>query len=225
MTINSFWIEGELQPVNHLTIRSFQSHGHEFVIYSYVELPNAGCEVRDANEFLPRESIYHYRHLPDSFKLGGFAELLKATLLHQIGGWHVDMDVTCLKPFWADGKYAFRPHKLGAVGNIIKAPAGTLLTNYYLKWANSINEHNQDFERSIAGLYAAIVFCGLENYIVPASTFGKDEDKYYLPFLQNGGAVPNGEAYAIHWCGAMGHVRNYEPRSYFETLLKQYSIV
>ena len=228
MKIHSFWIDGELSHVNLLTIRSFQEHGHDFVIYSYVPIPNAGCEVRDANEIVPSEEIFHYRNLPEAFRLGGFAERLKAEMLYKLGGWHVDMDVTCLKSFNLlniNQAYYFRPHKLGAVGNIIKAPAKSLLTEYYLKWARSINEHNQDFERSIAGLYAAIVFIGLKEYVVSASTFGMDEDKYYLPYLQNGGAVPNGEAFAIHWCGAMGHVRNYEERSYYETLLKKYNII
>lgn len=227
MKVHSFWIKGELQKVNKLTIKSFQQQGHEFIIYSYVDLPDAGCEVRDANKILDKSNIYLYKNLPERFQLGGFAERLKAEMLFQLGGWHVDMDVTCLKSFSELDKreYVFRPHKLGAVGNIIKAPRSSDVSKMYLKWAKSINEHNTDFEKSIIGLYSAIVFLDLQIHIVSARTFGLDEDKYFVPFIQNAGAIPDKDIHAIHWCGALGHVANYDDGSFIHSLYKKYGIV
>jgi len=80
-TIYSFWISGVLKNINHLTIRSFQNHGHKFVIYAYEPFGLTGdCEVRDAREILPESEIFYYKNMlggNPNFKFGGIAERLK----------------------------------------------------------------------------------------------------------------------------------------------------
>lgn len=224
MVINSLWISGELTKHQLLTVRSFIDHGHSFKLWTYEDIQIDGVEVRDAREILPESEIFYYKHLEPSFKFGGIAERLKAELLYAVGGWHVDMDVTCLKPFDFKADYVFAPHKLGMVGNIIKAPAKSKFAEYYLKWTKTINEHNTNFERSIEGLYAAAVFLNLTDHIQPPTVFGRDENDYVLPLLKQTTLSPDSRRYAIHWMGAMGHVKNYEPNSFYDSLLKKYSL-
>lgn len=223
--VHTLWVEGALSPLNHLSIRSFQDSGHTPIVYSFDDSINPGCEVRDASEFFSKDEIYFYSQLGERFKFGGIAERLKSEMLYKIGGWHVDMDVVCLRKFDFKDEYVLRPHRLGVVGNIIKAPARCQMSDYYRAWTRTINKDNKDFERSFCGLTAAATFLDLNKYVVAADVFGMDEDKYYMPLLQNGGMHINESRYAIHFCGAMGHYENYEPNSFYEGLLKKYNLI
>lgn len=227
MIVNAFWLYGELQPINLLTIRSFQEHGHEVIIYAYDKLPNAGCEVRQLEPIISKKQMYFYKAFDEPYKIGGFAEYVKATLINKIGGWHIDLDVACLKSFSEFDKqeYVFRPHKLGIVANIIKMPANCELSKFFVKWTSMNNEHNTNYERGFGALYHLLVHLNLTGYIVSGVTFGLDEDKYLMPYITNCGAIANDNVYAIHWCGALGHVKNYEPNSFYHSLLKKYGII
>jgi hypothetical protein len=228
-TIYSFWIAGVLKPINHLTIRSFQNHGHKFVIYAYEPFGLTGdCEVRDAREILPESEIFYYKNMlggNPNFKFGGIAERLKAEMLYQLGGWHVDLDVTCLKSFHdLTGDYFLRPHEKGVVGNIIKAPKGSELARRYVEHTKTIDENNRIWEKSFMGLNKIVTDLGLEKYILPKEVLGDDSSEYWEKFLKAGN-VPDPELHAIHHCGAMAAYEKYEKGSYFEKLLLQYNLI
>lgn len=226
-TIHSFWISGKLQPINLLTIRSFQKHGHKFVIYAYEPFGLTGdCEVRDAREILPESEIFYYKNMlggNPNFKFGGIAERLKAEMLFQLGGWHVDLDVTCLKSFNdLTGDYVLRPHEKGVVGNIIKAPKHSELARRYVEHTKTIDENNLIWEKSFIGLNQIVSDLGLEKYILPKEILGDDSDAYYKPFLKANNK-PNDELCAVHWCAARD--LEYEENSFYQTLLKQYNLL
>lgn len=223
--IYTLWIKGELSPLNHLCIASFKANGFSPIVYSFDDSITPDCEVRSAQELFSANEVYMYENMPDAFKFGGIAERLKAEMLYRLGGWHIDMDVVCLKPFDFEADYVLKPHRLGVVGNIIKAPKHSKMAEYYVKWTKSITKDNRDFERSFIGLTAAVSFLDLGGYVVAADIFGMDEDKFYIPLLQNAGMYPTPDRYAIHFCGAMEHYKNYEPNSWFENELKKYGII
>jgi hypothetical protein len=54
---------------------------------------------RDANEILPASTIFTYPHGPERGSYGAFANLFRYKLLLERGGWWVDTDLVCLKPF------------------------------------------------------------------------------------------------------------------------------
>lgn len=246
-TIYSFWISGKLQPINLLTIRSFQKHGHEIILYAYDVSVTNECEVRDARLILPESEIYYYKNMAGgnpNFKFGGIAERLKAEMLFRLGGWHVDLDVTCLKNFntaknflssegWEfkkDGsfitpEYILRPHNEGGiVANIIKAPAGSEFARRYVEHCKTIDENNTQWTKSFRGLNKIIADLQLEKYILPKEILGDDSSEYWEKFLK-AGSKPNPELHAIHNCGAMARYNNYEKESYFESLLKEYNLL
>jgi hypothetical protein len=226
MIIYSLWIAGKLSPLNNLCIKSFQEQGHEIIIYSFDDSIDPGCEVRDAARILPKDEVYYYKHLGENFKFGGIAERLKAEMLYNLGGWHVDLDVVCLSNFQdISSEYVLRPHSTGVVGNIIKAPAFSKLAGKYVSWTREITSENRDWEKSFRGLTFAVNDLGLQQYIVDSSIFGTDDSSFWMPFLNTTDTIPNVECKAIHFCGAMKYYENYVKGSFYEQLLQKYKLI
>ena len=258
-TIHSFWIAGALMDMNRLTIKSFLANGHEFKLYAYnfgaigfheIELVKEGLCIHDAREILPESEIFYYKNMAGgnpAFKFGGIAERLKAEMLYQLGGWHVDLDVTCLRSFDTiifpfkdskqipgtqisisnnieiDDSYVLRPHNSGGiVANIIKAPAGSEFARRYVEHTKTITADNTIWEKSFTGLNQIVKDLQLEKYILPANVLGDDSDLYYKNFTKKG-FEPNPELHAIHHCAARQLA--YEPGSFYESLLIKYNLI
>jgi hypothetical protein len=249
MIINSFWISGKLQPINILCIKSFIAYGHEFHLYCYdlSDMFNQLSEQLTLDELtqlhicsaefvLPQSEIYYYKNMMDGkehFKFGGIAERLKAELLYAIGGWHVDLDVVCLKSFEPlKEEYVFRPIKDTIVGNIIKAPAQSQVSLDYLNWTKGIDENNTEWSKSFQGLGYSVYRNGLGGYISLEWVFGVDELYWFEPLyktLEYDYQIAHiKDSYAIHFCQAwsveLGYDKNYEQGSYYDSLLKKHNV-
>ncbi len=104
--INGLWgcYEGEtLSNMERLCIYSFCAHGHDFHLWTYADLPNVPADtapgkviVRDGNEILPKSKMRVYRN---ANTMALFADWFRWELMRQCGGWYMDMDVVCLRPF------------------------------------------------------------------------------------------------------------------------------
>jgi hypothetical protein len=99
--INSLWIGKPLSAIERLCITSFLQNGHEFHLYCYDKIGNVpdGAVLRDAAEILPASEIFSYQHGNAKGSLSAFANLFRLKLLLERGGWWVDADVVCLRPF------------------------------------------------------------------------------------------------------------------------------
>ena len=75
--IHSFWIQGELSPINLLTIRSFKEMGHNFIIHTYNDKLTTECELRDASEVMKKEKGQYYTGLHPNMSLGLFGDNIK----------------------------------------------------------------------------------------------------------------------------------------------------
>jgi hypothetical protein len=131
--IQSLWVGGRLSTMEQLAIRSFQSHGHEFVLYAYEDPEGVppGTIVMDANRIIPASRIFTYR---EHQSYAGFANFFRYKLLLDKGGWFVDADMVCLRPFNFQDDYVFsseglEDRQLVNVG-AIKAPAGSAVLEY-----------------------------------------------------------------------------------------------
>lgn len=249
MIINSFWVSGKLQPINTLCIKSFIAYGHEFHLYCYDLSDMFGqlseqltldeltrVHICSAEFILPQSEIYYYKNMMDGkehFKFGGIAERLKAELLYAIGGWHVDLDVICLKSFEdLTEDYVLRPIEDTVVGNIIKAPKESKLALDYVNWTKGIDADNTIWSKSFEGLGLAVINNGLEHFIVYKSVFGIDELEWFEPVykrLEYEYQISHfKDSYALHMCQAwsveLGWDKNYEQGSYYDSLLKKYNI-
>jgi glycosyltransferase involved in cell wall biosynthesis len=134
-TVHALWIGKELSKLELLTIHSFLRHGHEFHLWLYDDLQTSlpkNVILENAEEILPRTRIFRQKKVDRESgvgcgSLGPFSDLFRYKLLLDKGGWWVDMDVTCLRPFNFKTPYVFRPHRVGVVGNIMKCPAQSKL--------------------------------------------------------------------------------------------------
>ena len=131
--IQGLWIGSELSVMEQLSIASFLQNGHEYHLYVYDELKNVprGTTIKDANKILPASRIFQYKH---QASYAGFANFFRYKLLLERGGWWIDTDVVCLKPFDFADEYVFsaeidKEWEVIASG-IIKAPAGSSVMAY-----------------------------------------------------------------------------------------------
>ncbi|MFH1319638.1 MAG: glycosyltransferase [Bacteroidota bacterium] len=203
--IHGLWIGSSLSKIELLTIHSFLSYGHDFHLWVYdkinTKLP-PGVRLRDAASIIPHDKIFRYRytnqfgHGKGSF--AGFSDIFRYKLLYEHGGWWVDMDVCCLKPFDFASPYVFRTHHhLPAVGNVMKCPKGSRLMQLcYESASKNIDEFNTDWHKPLTILNENINKLGLSNYIIDIS----NQDEWnYLRKLITKNIQPPDDWYAIHW--------------------------
>jgi hypothetical protein len=135
--VQSLWIGARLTAMEQLSIRSFLAAGHEFRLYCYdqVEGVPAGTTIVNAEAILPRDRLFVYG---DGFAKGSpaaFSNFFRYKLLLEHGGWWVDTDVVCLRPFaFADEAVLATERDDGGLivsTSVIKAPAGDPL----MAWA------------------------------------------------------------------------------------------
>ena len=104
--VRSLWI-GESMPAAHAAcIESFLRVGHPFELFTYGEVDGLprGVRVRDAEEVVSRDRVFRYGAAAGESKggLSGFSNLFRYALLLREGGYWVDCDVFCLRPFPTD---------------------------------------------------------------------------------------------------------------------------
>ena len=108
--VQTMWIGEKLSTMEQLALKSFIDNGHEVHLYTYEDVkgvPN-GVVIKDGNEILPESDIFCYS--ADGFHKGSvsaFSNWFRYKLLFDKGGWWVDTDNVCLKPFNFKSDYVF----------------------------------------------------------------------------------------------------------------------
>ncbi len=129
-TVNGLWIGQSLGWLGRLSITSFLQHGHEYHLYCYDDISDApdGTVLKDAREVLPASEIFAYQHGPGRGSVSAFSNLFRYKLLLDKGGWWVDTDVVCLRPFNFSQPIIFASERVAnetlATTCIIKLPVG-----------------------------------------------------------------------------------------------------
>lgn len=214
--VHGLWIGNALSAMELLTIKSFLANGYTFHLWTYnklsTELPE-GCVLCDANQIIPQERVFNYKY-SSQFGIGkgsfsGFSDIFRYKLLYDIGGWWVDMDVTCLKPFDVDAPYFFREHHdLMLVGNIIKAPKGSVLMwRCYEEALIQITENNRDWHKPINILIRNVETLQLQNYITRGVS-NSDEWHKIVGYIKQNQPIAN-DFYFIHWCNEVWRTNGY----------------
>jgi len=135
--IHGLWIGTELSVMEHLSIASFLSNGHQFHLFVYSDVKNipAGTIVRDGEEILPASAIFRYR---DSGSYAGFANFFRYELLWKYGGWWVDLDLICLRRFQFSDEYVIGSEPISDGGThptnaVLKTPPKSSLMDYLIQ--------------------------------------------------------------------------------------------
>lgn len=200
--IQSLWVGKRLSAMEILSIRSFLHHGHDYRLYVYepvINLPE-GAIACDASEILPASSIFLYT---DFKSYAGFSNFFRYKLLLERGGWWVDTDIVCLRPFDFPAPYVFASEmtKGGAVpaSAVIKCPADSAAMTYawrvcaskepaLLKWGETgpklVAEVIAHFSLE-AFLHPPVVFCPVschdwETILVPETGLRRAEASYSI---------------------------------------------
>ena len=228
--VNGLWIGKRLSEIELLTINSFVHHGHEFILWTYDALENApeNVTVKDANDIIPRDEVFKY---PEDSKLkwgkgsyAGFSDIFRYKLLYENGGWWVDMDLTCLKPFDFEEDYFFRSHwKYKVVGNAMKCPKSSpLMLKCYNQTREEVDENNLNWHKPIEILNQHIRGLGLLEFR-HKGLFNNDHAFLLRKYLKRKAKIPN-KWYGIHWCKSSGKL-NYSKNSSMYELIKMYNEV
>ena len=105
-TIQTLWVGDTLSTMERLCLSSFVHHGHETHLYTYSDIDNVpeGVVVKDGNEILPESMIFEYKNYKS---FSGFSNYFRYKLLTENGGYWVDTDVVCMKPFNFEEPFVF----------------------------------------------------------------------------------------------------------------------
>ncbi|HTQ29804.1 MAG TPA: glycosyltransferase [Opitutaceae bacterium] len=205
--VHSLWIGPALSRMELLTLRSFLRHGHEFHLWVYgkIETPlPQGVITEDANRIIPQSRIIKKADTDPETGVGKgsysspFSDLFRFKLLYEMGGYWVDMDVTCLRPFNFPEPYVFRAHRVGVVGNVIKCPRHSrLMKSVYATVAREASEHSAWLMPNRV-LSQAVRRLKLTRYIRGDIWNQESWWDAVRPFALEEAAIPAGWA-AIHW--------------------------
>jgi hypothetical protein len=188
--IQGLWIGDRLSTMERLCIRSFLHHGHAFHLYLYGPVANVprGTTVRNANEILPASAIFQYQN----GSYAGFSNFFRYKLLLEKGGWWVDMDTICLRPFdFADDHvFSSEMHHGTPVVNCgaIKTPPGSTFCAY--AWDVCQAKDPQRLERGETGprlAAEAVQSLGLHSFVVAPKTFCPVDPDYWEEILDSNG--------------------------------------
>ena len=225
--IQALWIGDDLTNLEKLCVQSFLDNGHEFHLYTYADIGGIpdGAVVKDGNEILPESEIY----TGSRTGYAAFSDYFRYHLLYKKGGWWVDMDTVCVKPFDFVDEYVFFGINKMRYGNApLKCPAGC-------EFAKSMSQvKTYSYEVSGPLIYDTIREFGLERFCKPFYVFNPIIGVHHFD-----GSFPDGVGffdgtYGLHlgnsrldkWAkyGAFDKNANFPKASVFEQLKARHKI-
>ena len=174
--IQSLWIGSELSKLEILCLTSFIDNGHEFNLYTYEEVKNIpkGVIVKDGNEILDKSEIYRYKN----GSVSAFSNLFRFTLLYKKGGYWVDTDVICVRPFKFDEEIVIASEPTDDYND-------NMITSCFIKLPQNseIAKEGIDIQREHKNLILAnIIEWGSGPYTVNYIVYKYNLHKYVLPW-------------------------------------------
>ena len=173
--MQGLWVGKRLTTLQRLSIASFLAHDHEFHLYTYDTVENVppGTIVLDGTDILPESMIFKNTQF---HTYAAFSDYFRYQLLLQKGGWWVDVDTVCLRPFEFADEYVFSSEYelCGEITNcgVIKAPAGAPVIEYAWDVCRSKPRDNLDWCEIGPDLVAAAVErFELQRFVQPAACF------------------------------------------------------
>jgi hypothetical protein len=236
--VQSLWIGGRLTVMERLAIRSFIANGHTFHLYCYDEIDDVpdGAVLKDANDILPRRDVFSYS---DGFAKGSpaaFSNFFRYKLLLDRGGWWVDTDVVCLRPFdladdrlWATER-TDPPQELTVSTSVIKVPPDDALMSWAWRACQGMDKAAIRFGQiGPRLLHAGIDMLGLHGFMRPHTFFSPIPFYDWAQLIAPAHAFAFGtEVYGIHLWNQMwsaNHVdkdARFSPDCLYEQLKRQF---
>ena len=199
-----------LSNVERLAITSFLQNGHDFHLYTYEPIENIpeGTTVKNANEIILQSKAFTVplAHVTNCYS--SFSDFFRWKLILDRGGWWVDLDLVCLKPFDITGEYVFSggPGKPGAdnciASHVFKAPKGSLIMQWCWDKCQAMDKQTMTWGQGgppliteavhkfgfIDGIFPLRAFCPIHYRDFPAAWLSPEaaplpEDVYAIHFF------------------------------------------
>ncbi len=197
--IQSLWIGSRLSKLERMCVESYLRHGHPFFLYVYDQVGNVpdGVHIRPADEVVSRENIYQFQNLAN------FSDYFRYRLLQEAGGFWVDLDNFCLRPYDFSAPYVFSSQRPSARSQdseinagVIKVPAHSDIMQFCVDQVDLMDTKTNHWSQIGPGLlmdayhrfglekqlqhYSA--FCPLDYFGAPANVIGRGTEDYkFLP--------------------------------------------
>ncbi len=237
MLVHGFWAGGPLGRAQIASIRSFIQHGHDYRLWVYdpIDVP-AGAMLCDAAKIVSPEVLGRWRPCKHLYQT--FSNYFRYELIYQEGGYWMDMDIICLRPYDFVNDYIFcgitgvvkRPQLADLPFNVVngafRAPKGAPFLANILE---QIREPARDGRYPDFGLWGTVIFTrAIFNY---GLTHFKEDKNVFVPFgfqevdkiyRKPGLKIPEW-AYAVHLYNYTGP--NYDelvPGTVYTELMKRY---
>lgn len=198
--INGLWI-GQLSPLEKRCLKSFVAHGHPYHLYTYEPIDDVpqGVILQDAGQILPHSLIFRNQNGKGKGSLAAFSDLFRYKLLLDRGGWWVDTDVFCLKPFDFTAPYVFGAEDKPVASGVLKLPRGCELARRCYERAVQIDPATIVWNELVALLERGVRELGLMGYVLPARTFSPIVWRDVPDCVQGRKKfVPSRRSYAVH---------------------------
>ena len=96
VVVQSLWVGPQLSLMEIYSIKSFLKQGFTFHLYTYEKVKGVpkGTIIKDGNTIMPMKQVFQYKQtfLP-------FSDIWRYKMLYEKGGYWVDLDMICIKPF------------------------------------------------------------------------------------------------------------------------------
>jgi len=230
--IQSLWIGPQLSEMERLAILSFLRNGHEFHLYVYEHTAGIppGAAVLDGNEILPARRIFTYRDHPSP---AGFANFFRYKLLLEKGGWFVDTDTICLRPFDFAADYVFSSQGIADRRQVnlaaIKVPPRSAVMKFAWKSCKRMNPRQLQWGQCGPDLMTkAVEKYSLQEFVQLPEVFCPIDYLQWEKVLDPRHEAFRPQTYAVHLWNEMwrraGKDKNkpYHPFCLFERLKQQY---
>jgi hypothetical protein len=223
-----------------LSIASFVAHGHQYDLYCYESVDGVpdGVTLKDGNTILPAARIFGYA---DGFAAGSpaaFSNPFRYALLLNRGGWWVDTDVVCLRPFDLPTVRVFGseltddPPETPIVStSVLKAPAGDALMSWALRECDRIDTSRVRFgQLGPRLLQRGVEQLNLQHHVMAPAVFSPVHSYDWRALLEESVEIP-AESYGLHLWMQMWNAHGidkdgrFRDHSVFEQLKRRYSIV
>ena len=189
--IQGLWIGDRLSPLEQICIKSYLRVGHPFHLYTYGGLEGipAGVVIKDANPIAPKWKIETFQNLAN------FSDYFRYMLLWRNGGYWVDLDNFCLRPYDFKTPYVFSSQRPGRELNeheinagVIKVPPKSPIIEFCLQQSLLMDTKTNHWSQIGPGLLMDAyhrfnleqflqpnyVFCPLPFFDAPGNVFGPD---------------------------------------------------
>jgi hypothetical protein len=170
--IQTLWV-GPMNELVYACLTSFVSVGHPVHLYSYGDILDAplGVRIFSADDIVSEKILQRNVKGEGRGSYAAFSDLFRLSLLYKLGGWWVDTDVYCMRPFVANNSYVFAAEHDSVGTCVIHAPASSDILGEALEKMRSIPIKNVSWTE-YKDIYAESVFnSGFSGLIQSSDVF------------------------------------------------------